>query len=380
MPYRRVNDPVRLQQLLEALLLLERDLDLDDALRHIVEQACSLVSARYGAIGVIEPGTKRLAQFVTVGMTPDEVGRIDHLPRGEGVLGVLIDDPRPLRLSHIKDHPKSVGFPANHPPMDSFLGAPVTVHGEVFGNIYLAEKVDGGAFSEEDNDILEALAIGAGIVVENSRLHAKAGELDVAADRIRIAHDLHDTVIQRLFATGLSLQSAAAGLHDVPPASEAIQTAVQDLDDTIRQVRTSIFALEPLPAGRRGLRARLLDLSAESVRSLGFEPSVSVSGPIDTTVSERVAGNVLAVVREALSNVARHASASHVHIELTVADRRLRLVVADDGAGMSGNSAPGRLGIANMSERAHALGGSFEILGRQPTGTEVRFEVPLRDD
>ncbi|MGP8066027.1 MAG: GAF domain-containing protein, partial [Acidimicrobiales bacterium] len=183
MPYRRVSDAQRLQQLLKAVLVLEADLDLDAALRDIVEQARQLVNARYGALAVIEPGSGRLAQFVNVGFTPEEVDRIDHLPRGEGILGMIFDTEHPLRLADLTKHPALVGFPAHHPAMRSFIGVPILVHGEVFGNLYLTEKIDADEFTEEDGDILQALALAAGTVVDNARLHAKVGELGVAAER-----------------------------------------------------------------------------------------------------------------------------------------------------------------------------------------------------
>lgn len=376
MPYRKVTDPQRLQQLLEAVLVLEADLDLDIALRHIVEQALQLVNARYGALAVIESGSGRLAQFVNDGFTPEEVDRIDHLPRGEGLLGMIFDSGHPLRLTDLTRHPASVGFPAHHPAMQSFIGVPVLVHGEVFGNLYLTDKIDADEFSEEDGNILQALALAAGIVVDNARLHAKVGELGVATERARIAHDLHDTVIQRLFATGLSLQSAIRQVS-APEALRVIHTAIDDLDDTIRQIRTSIFALEPLPVGRRSPRTRVLEMCAESVRSLGFEPSVAVSGPIDTEVSEHVAGHMLAVLREALANVARHAHASRVHVGLVVAEHRLLLTVSDDGVGLPPGSGPASRGLTNMAERAKLLGGSFTIAPGAESGTEMNFEVPL---
>jgi signal transduction histidine kinase len=371
-----VTDPQRLQQLLEAVLVLEADLDLDIALRHLVEQARQLVNARFGALAVIEPESERLVQFVNVGFTPEEVDQIDHLPRGEGILGMIFDSEHPLRLADLTRHPASVGFPAHHPAMQSFVGVPVLVHGEVFGNLYLTDKIDADEFSEEDGDILQALALAAGIVVDNARMHAKVGELGVAAERARIAHDLHDTVIQRLFATGLSLQSTIRQVQ-APEATRVIHTAIDDLDDTIRQIRTSIFVLEPLPVGRRSPRTRVLELCAESVRSLGFEPSVAVSGPIDTEVSEHVAGHMLAVLREALANVARHAHASRVHVGLVVAEHRLHLTVSDDGIGLPQGSGPASRGLTNMAERAKLLGGSFTIAPGAESGTEMNFEVPL---
>jgi signal transduction histidine kinase len=343
-------------------------------LRHIVEVACSLVDARYGALGVIDETGTSLSEFVTVGFAQETIDEIGHLPEGAGILGLLILDPSPIRLADLSQHPDSAGFPAGHPPMRSFLGVPVKVGDRVFGNLYLTEKQGAAEFSEADKELIGALASAAGIAVENARLHVRVRSLTVAADRERIARDLHDTVIQRLFATGLTLQSSLP-LIENPEVVARIETAISDLDDTIRQVRTTIFGLEPPPTTERGVRARVLEICAEASRSLGFEPEVRFIGPIEGRVPDRMATELLATLREVLSNVARHARASQAEIEVSVR-HDLHLRVLDDGIGMDTSHQSTGKGLANMRQRAEALGGTCRVLGRDG-GTEVSWRVPL---
>ena len=167
----------RMRGLLEAVVAIGSGLDLESTLRRIVEAAVGLVDATYGALGVIgddDGGKRRLAEFIPVGLSQDEIAAIDHWPEGRGLLGLLIDDPRPLRLADISAHPASSGFPAGHPPMRGFLGVPVRVRDEVFGNLYLTGKRGGGGFTEDDEAVLVALGAAAGVAVENARLYDAA--------------------------------------------------------------------------------------------------------------------------------------------------------------------------------------------------------------
>ena len=201
-------------------------------------------------------------------------------------------------------------------------------------------------------------------------------DLGQAQDRERIAADLHDRVIQRLFATGLALEGT---IRLVPAeAAERLHAAVEDLDQTIREIRTTIFALQT-PKGRgRGLRGEILALVVEASASLGFEPRVHLEGPIDAAVSERIASDLLATLSEALSNVARHAVASRAEIHASVADGQLVAEVADDGKGMSGDTGTGGNGLVNMARRAEALGGSCSLgAGLGDRGTKLTWQVPL---
>jgi signal transduction histidine kinase len=374
-PYHQIGDPDQLQALLDAVLMIESEIELPAVLRHIVEVACTLVDAGYGALGVIDETGTGLSEFVTVGFDQPTIDVIGNLPEGAGILGLLILDPTPIRLADLSVHPDSAGFPPDHPPMRSFLGVPVKIRDRVFGNLYLTEKKGAGEFSDADKELMMALASAAGIAVENARLHARVQRLTVAADRERIARDLHDTVIQRLFATALALQSSLP-LAENPDLRDRLEAAISDLDDTIRQVRTTIFSLEPPSMAERGVRARVLEVCADAARSLGFEPEVRFVGVIDRRVSDALASQLLSTLREALTNVARHAGASQTEVELAVADD-LYLRVMDDGVGSAGTEPSTGNGLRNMAERAESLGGSFTLATRPGGGTELNWRVPL---
>jgi signal transduction histidine kinase len=533
----------RLRELLRAQRLFSGELTLPVVLRGIVRAARGLVKAEYAALGVLGP-SGGLVDFIHEGMPEDAVSRIGHLPQGKGLLGALIDDPHPIRLASLARDPRSSGFPEGHLPMESFLGVPIRVRDEVFGNIYVSQSAR-GEFSAEDEELLSALAATAGVAIDNARLYATArtrGEwlqasaaitrtllaadadheraLQVVAERIReiaeadlvllmfpdeldegrlrirvsdgvdadslggltvpmdgsfagqvyrsgeparvahlsrgiglsavtstgveigpalaaplagsrqvhgvltaarlagspgftqveaemvtsfanhaalaielaearqeqeraamlddrerIAADLHDHVIQRLFAAGLSLQAYAAGLG-TGRAADRIQATIMDLDDTIKQIRTSIFRLQQDPRTvSAGVRSRLLSVLAEVSPVLGFDPGLQLGGVLEGTLADEVVEDLLAVLREALTNVGRHAEARSADVAVTVADGRLVLRVRDDGRGMGTTTR--RSGLANLRRRAEAHGGSLELAGGQPSGTVLSWTVPL---
>jgi signal transduction histidine kinase len=373
--YRTVTDPRKLHALLDAVMVIESDLDLVSLLRRIVQSAVDLIGARYGALGVLDPAGSGLSEFVHVGVDIATTRRIGHLPEGRGILGLLIRHPQVIRLRNLADHPDSVGFPEGHPPMHSFIGVPIRVRGEIFGNLYLTGKQGDAEFSAEDEQLLQTLASAAGLAIENARLHGRVMQLTVSEDRERIARDLHDTVIQRIFAVALSLQAIQGTAQD-QEIGDRLQTAIDDLDDTIRQVRTTIFALEPPPMSESGLRARALEICAEATRSLEYEPEILFMGPVDS-VPSAVGTHALAVLREALSNVARHARAHRVEVMLSAAAEELHLAVTDDGVGVPGPSERLGKGLPNMAERAEALGGSFSLTSQSAGGARVDWRVPL---
>ncbi|HVL27335.1 MAG TPA: GAF domain-containing sensor histidine kinase [Acidimicrobiales bacterium] len=365
--------PRSLRQLLDAVITVGSDLDLETVLRHIVESAVALVDARYGALGVLDEAGTSLAQFLTVGLEPDTYAAIGPLPKGHGILGLLIRDPKPIRLPDLSEHPDSYGFPPHHPPMKSFLGVPVRVRDQVFGNLYLTDKTTAEVFTDIDEELVVGLAAAAGVAIENARLHIRVRELALLEDRERIARDLHDTVIQRLFATGLRLQGAAR-LAQRPEVAERITQAVDDLDLTVKHIRTAIFGLEASRRAAGGLRARVLSLAAEAGGALGHDPHVLFDGPVDN-LDDEVATEVLAVLREALANAARHARASRVEVELA-ADADVVLRVADDGRGLPPARRVGGKGLANMETRAARLGGSLQVGPGPQGGTVVEWRVP----
>jgi signal transduction histidine kinase len=372
-----VAGPRSLRQLLDAVLTIGSDLDLPAMLRRIVEAATGLVDARYGALGVLDDTHSLLSEFITVGI--DEEGRraIGDLPSGHGILGLLIVDAKPLRLPDLREHPESYGFPPNHPPMRSFLGVPIRIRDQVFGNLYLTDKTSAEVFTDVDEELAVGLAAAAGVAIENARLQARLNDLALVEDRERIARDLHDTVIQRLFATGLSLQGTTRLVRSDPPTATArIEQAVDDLDLTVRHIRTAIFGLETTRSRTDGVRNRVLGLVREAADSLGFEPRVLLDGPIDTGVSDGTANELVATLREAITNAVKHAHASELYIEVLAADDLL-LRVTDDGIGPPDETSTRGHGLRNMALRAEKLGGTFSLRAAEPTGTLVEWRVPL---
>ena len=298
-----------------------------------------------------------------------------HLPEGHGILGLLIVDAKPIRLPDLREHPDSYGFPPHHPPMRSFLGVPIFVRGEVFGNLYLTDKTSAEVFTDVDEELVVGLAAAAGVAIDNARLHAQMQELTLLEDRERIARDLHDTVIQRLFATGMALQ-AASRLTDRSELVARIEAAVDDLDVTVKHIRSTIFGLGQ-QATIGGVRRGLLRVIDEHVAALGFRPTIMFQGPLET-LPDSIVSELQATLREALSNVARHAKASKAEIELVVGDE-VELIVTDDGVGPPVDQPSHGNGLPNLAARAERLGGTFTLGPRDPPqGAVLRWCVPNR--
>jgi signal transduction histidine kinase len=373
-----VAGPASLRELLDAVLALGSDLDPPSMLRRIVEAAVGLVDARYGALGVLDDTRTRLSEFITVGMDPATHDRIGDLPEGHGILGLLIVDAEPLRLPDLHEHPDSFGFPPHHPPMRSFLGVPIRVRGEVFGNLYLTDKTTADAFTDVDEELIVGLAAAAAVAIQNVRLQTRVQSFALVEDRARIARDLHDTVIQRLFATGLSLQGTARILEtDTPGALARIEATVDDLDLTVKHIRSAIFGLEASRISTDGLRDRVLTLCREMAGPLGFAPVCLFDGPVDSAVGDDIAVELLATLREALSNVARHAQATQVDVDVLVSEQVV-LRVVDDGIGPPGPDESRGRGLENMAARAARYGGGFELAAASPAGTALEWRVPRR--
>ena len=364
------SDP-HVQELLDAVTSIGTDLSLPIVLRRIVESARTLVSADYGALGVIGED-QHLSDFITVGIDGEQYDAIGHLPEGHGILGLLIVDPRPLRLRDLGAHEQSYGFPPHHPDMHSFLGVPIRVRDAVFGNLYLCNKRGAEEFSEEDERFARALAAAAAAAIENARLMGRIEEVAVLEDRERIARDLHDKVIQRLFAAGMALQTLlpVSGREDV---SNRIDEVVDELDVTVREIRSTIFALQA-PA-QRGLRVSIFAIVDGARELLGFSPELSIDGPLDSVVSEQTAEHLLAVLQETLSNVAQHSGASQVSV-VVEAGTDLVVRVTDNGKGLPPTPPEGR-GLPNLRRRAATMGGDLTTARSDSGGTLVEWRVPV---
>jgi signal transduction histidine kinase len=366
-----------MRRLLDAVVDVGAGLDLPSILRRVVEAATDLVGAEYGALGVLDPTGTHLSDFITVGVPEAQHERIGELPHGHGILGLIIDGDRPVRLDDLRTHPDRFGFPEGHPAMRSFLGVPIRIRDRTFGDLYLTEKRGGGPFTEADEELVVGLAAAAGVAIENARLHDRVGRLALADDRARIGRDLHDTVIQRLFATGLALQGAQVLCQmDPSEAARRIEAAVDDLDLTVKHIRSVIFGLDASRRGSSGLRDRVLELCSEAAGPLGFGPRVSFEGPVDTLVPEHVESDLLATLREALANAARHARATTVDVRLAASTEQVELTVRDDGVGGAAARRGGR-GLRNMQTRAERLGGTCRVADGPGGGTVLTWRVPV---
>ncbi|HUF59836.1 MAG TPA: GAF domain-containing sensor histidine kinase [Actinomycetota bacterium] len=365
------------RRLIEAGMILASELSLDTVLLRIVELAVDLTDARYGALGVLTPDGRLIEEFITVGITPEERAAIGDPPTGHGLLGALITEARPLRIPDIRADPRSVGFPPNHPPMKSLLGAPVTGRGRVFGNIYLTDKQGADTFDEEDERVLVVLATQAAIAVENARLsdetERKSRELQrlqVLEERERIAKELHDGVIQSLFAVGMSLQGLAAASSDENMARR-LEAAVEDVDHSIRDLRNYIFGLRPGILADRQLDQALKEMASEFGARSGVVTVVEVDSEAASQLASR-AGDVVQLVREALSNIGRHGAATTCRVSLRRGDAGLFLEVDDDGRGFDVDMTTWGMGLSNLRQRVESLGGVLQVESTPGEGTTVR--------
>lgn len=368
----------RLEALDTATIAISQELSLERVLQIIVDSVRPLVGARYAALGIPDErgSTER---FITSGISDDTRRAVGHPPRGRGLLGVMIREDRPIRVTDIAADPRSVGFPPQHPPMTSFLGVPVRVEGRVIGNLYLTDKEGGVPFSEDDQHLVESFARHAGLAIHNARMHEELRQLAVLQERERIAQDLHDGSIQSLYAVSLALEDTEELMHiDAGMASQRIDHAIETIHGTIQEIRDFIMGLDPDARTAVDLLAGLTALTDEFERSTLIDVEL-VSDP-DVPLDPDETLQLIQLTREAMSNVARHASATKVRVH--VEDRRdvLRLSIIDDGRGFdtSAGQRPGHHGLTNMRARADALGGTLTIESSQ-NGTRVVFEMPRGD-
>jgi signal transduction histidine kinase len=365
----------RLRHFFDASLAIASDLSLPVVLQRTITAACELTGARYGALGIIEDDGL-IREFVLEGADPEWIERMPHPPQGLGLIGYLVDHPEALVVDEIGDHPASVGFPEGHPPMHTFLGVPIKVRDRVFGNLYLTEKSDGEPFTDADARLIAALALAASVAIQNAEYYEESEEVLIVRERERIARDLHDRVIQRIFATAMSLEAQARANEDLEVRA-TLRRSVDELDDTIREIRSTIFELHgPIGTDLSDAVAALVD---EVTPLLGFAPIVVTEGPLDHVVREPLREQFLAALRELLTNAAKHARADTVHVSIRVGDD-LSLRVADNGIGIDGVPDPDAAhGTRNLRERAQALRGEFNIRRNDDGGTTAEWVVPLAD-
>ncbi len=365
--------PERLDALADAAAALAGELSVESVLETVLSHARGLTGARYAALGVLgEDGL--IERFLTEGLPEEHVARIGPPPTGKGVLGELIHDPRPLRLDDVSAHPAAAGFPPEHPPMASFLGAPIRSGGTVYGNLYLTDKA--GGFDVDDERTVLVLAAQAGAAVENAVLSQRLRELAVQDERDRISRELHDGVIQTLFSLGMGLDAARELITVDPARADArIDEAVEAIDGAIRELRNFIFQLRPEHAASMGFARGLTELAREYEVNALVRPRLEIPTDVDARLPAQLVPDLLAIVRESLSNVAKHARASEVTIHVGLAEG-VELCVADDGVGLSGDTLQAGRGLENIRERARALGADLDLRSAPGEGTEVRLAIP----
>jgi signal transduction histidine kinase len=358
------------------------ELDIDRVLQLIVDSVRDLVHARYAAVGIIDPAG-RIERFITSGISAEERAAIGPLPSGHGLLGLIIREGRAYRIPDIGTHPDAFGFPANHPPMTSFLGLPIRTAGESVGNFYLTDKLGAAEFSEQDQRLVEMFALHAGIAIQNARLHARVQRLAVLDERLRIGRDLHDGIIQGIYAVSLSLEDVPDLMGEDPDeAASRVDRAIDRLTTTISEIRTFITGLGS-DTDDVSIEAALVGLADELLLSSGTRTGLDLdlvgASEVDDRLSPEAAGQLVNIAREALSNALRHSRAERIRLSLIVDGDEAILTVEDDGRGFdpAASRGPGHFGLANMHDRAGTLGGTLQVASRPGAGARIIVRLPL---
>lgn len=404
--------PLKVQTLLEAVLVLSGEHELDTVLRRIVAGAATIAEAKYAALGIYnEAGA--IESFIHHGMDDDTAARIGRLPDGHGLLGEVIVASGPIRLADLSADPRSGGFPPNHPPMRTFLGVPVGRGGRRYGNLYLTEKSDGGPFADQDEALVVAFAAFAVGAIESAQLvQAERARADAVADlatatervafkremlgeilnaqeaeRARVSRDLHDDVGQALTSVLLGLRLVESALASDEVALDDARRRTDDVRalvaDALRRTRKLAFDLRPTILDDVGLVPALERLAQDMTARGDATVSFAAHGFGEDRLPPEIETVVYRVVQEALTNITRHAGAATASITVIVAEGRVRALVEDDGVGFETDAVPtrGHLGLKGMAERADLVGGTVELSSTTGTGTStgttVRLELPL---
>ena len=376
-----IDTTSRVQAALDAAVRAVAELaPIDDVLQVIVDQVRPVVDAQYAALGIVD-ARGRIERFITSGMDAATRRAIGPLPEGHGLLGLIIEENRPFRIPDLNADSHRYGFPPNHPPMSSFLGVPIIVKGRTVGRLYLTNKIGADEFSPRDQALVETFALHAGIAMDNSRLHQELQNLALIDERERISKDLHDGIIQNLYAVGLSLEDVPELMDgDRVEAAARIERAIDSIHLSIQDIRNFIFGLRPGLLEGASLVGGLTALIDEHRHNamLDFELEV---GEEDVDPGREITGQLLGIASEALSNITRHSRASRATVSLArVANDELSiLVIEDNGLGFDPAKVRklGHQGLANMRERAARIGATITIDSASGRGT--RLVIHFRD-
>jgi signal transduction histidine kinase len=373
---RLYEETQRRERLLEALrdvgYGLLRGQPPEEVLHGVADRARALAEADVATIVLPDATGRQLVIEVAVGLGADGLKGV-AFTAGESLSGEVIRSGEGIVLDDASAASQAFQPAIAAAGLGPCVVVPLLREGRPAGTLLVGNQLGRRQFTDADLALVETFAAQASVVLEYARAQREIQRLAIVADQERIARDLHDTVIQQLFATGMSLQAASRSVTD-PLVVERIQGAVDDLDRTIKDIRSTIFALQT--RSTRRVRDEVLAVTSEAAQALGFDPHVRFSGAVDALVDAEVAAHLLSTLREALSNVARHAAATRVDVEVTASPDSVLLTVADDGIGIPPDPAR-RSGLRNMAERADALGGKFGAERRPDGGTSVEWRVPL---
>lgn len=361
----------RLSDLIDAAAAVVGEVDLDHVLRRLVTEARAATGARYAALGVLGPHGI-LSDFIYEGIDQSLAAAIGSLPQGRGVLGTVVREKKTILLDNIGQHADSYGFPPGHPLMTSFLGVPVRTGEAVFGNLYMTDKP--GGFDKNDVTIVEALAVIAGSAVSTARLRERLKATAIVEDRDRIARDLHDSIIQDLFAVGLGLQGLSTRVTE-ESSSAVLDGAVDQLHSVVETLRKYIYELRAADEYREGLSGMLAELIERMGNAYPTQIGLDLEGDVDG-VEIRIAEELLKLITEAVSNALRHSRAEDVTVKAVRGSEGLTISVEDDGAGFNLQGVDRGMGLINMRERVRRLGGEFHIEAVPGQGTVVSIRLP----
>lgn len=371
----------QLAALSRATLAITGELSLDKVLQQIVDAVRELAQAQYAALGVPNTVSGYLDNFIYSGLSSEEAAKIGNLPRGLGLLGAIIAEKRTICVADINNDPRSNGWPSGHPAMKSFLGVPIMAGKEMLGNLYLTNKLGAEAFTEADQEIVELLAAQAAIAIQNAHLYEQVSRLAILDERTRIGMDLHDGVIQSIYAVGLTLESTRLSLEEDGngEARELLQTAVHGLNEAIRDIRNFILDLRPRHFGgdlEQGLSRLVREFRANTMVNVQTSPLPEGISAVPTAVARAI----FLTTQGALANIARHAHAQNVTLSLERNKHHLELLIQDDGVGFDVQAARQAIGhgLSNMRSRAKELNGFFHIDSAPGAGTTLRLTLPWR--
>jgi signal transduction histidine kinase len=370
------------REISDAVLAIAGERSVDTVLQRIVHTARELADARYAALGVPD-GQGNFARFITSGMTEEEIEAMGPLPRTHGLLGSTLQSQESFRTADIKRDPRFRGWwPAAHPQMASFLGVPIVARGAVVGAFYLTDKEGAAEFSLEDQELIELLAPHAAVAMENARLHERSRELSIVEERNRLARELHDSLVQKLFGVVLAAQSAGTLIErDSDAAREQVERVGELAQEAVSELRSLVFQLRPAEIETEGLAAALRKHVDVLREAHGAPISLDLEGA--PRVRPGVDEEVFRIAQESLQNALRHSQAQHIEVRLDEEAGGLRLTVADDGVGFEPGEAAlrsRRLGLTSMEERASGIGGRLAIESAPGRGTTIELEVSCDGD